>query len=191
MERIYKDGRRTKVPYIDRGRMLVYSEEEWQFRFRQMGRQNAVLLFVIVALYFSSIGYINERTSLSSLIILVAIIIIGSITYGIYHLTISRRLGSGRPLPGIYERGVELWSLGSNRGGAFLPFDEIDGAGWRKSMSWEILTLFLRNTRKTVTINPHFYGMDGLTFVDDVVHGRVEMAKPPPRLVVYGPQGGI
>jgi hypothetical protein len=191
MEWVFENWRRKRVPSIDRGRMLVYSDEEWLFRCKRQGRQFAAWILIIFAMETYIFAFINEITFPTFIQVVVAVTIGGVIIYILYYLAIPRSLSSGRSLPGIYERGIELWILGSSQVRTFLPFDEIEGTSWRKVMTWEVLTLHMRNSPKKININPHYYGVDGLRFVDDVVHGRVNLAEPPPRLVVYGPHGGM
>ncbi len=187
MEWVYRDGHRTKVPSVDRGRMLVHSEDEWRLRIKGQKNRLAVFSFIILMVYtFMMIVLIWEMPILFIFVLLIE----GIVSYVACSIFVNWCIWTGGPLPGIYERGIELRYLGSGHRGTFLPFSEIGGTSWWRNVAQSNLMLHLRHSPKRVTLQSGLYGVDGLRFVDDVIHGRAGLTTSLPRLVVYGPRGG-
>jgi hypothetical protein len=179
MELVFRNGRRTRVPSIDRGRLLVYSEDEWRRRFKN----NIIIsIGVLFALFFTSSVFpdIFLEVEWTPILILTVFLIAFGLFIGIagYSMAILS-LKSSWALPGVYERGVQLSfsTAYPTFRRVFLPYSEIERAIWQGSKGERTIALFLHRSNRTISLNEHYFGLDGVRVVKAVVGGWVTIPK--------------
>ena len=180
------------MPEIDRGALLVWSEEEWRERNERSLARNmrksilaavcsysvmVAVIFIIVVAEIDPGEWLGlvPRIVLPALFVPAMIIIMDLITK-----QVQRRL----PMVGLYEKGVEL---GSN---IFLPYTEVAGMvqmkGWARLQPryQRILPLGLRIPWRWI-VDLDLMGEEGAAELEARVAGR-PTGEEPPRLVLYG-----
>jgi hypothetical protein len=179
MEWVFENGRRTRVPFIDRGGMLVYSEDEWKGRYKyhiDMFAGAFVFVIFIFLLIDDIILEVDWTLHVSKIVLITAT----GLAFGITGYSIAiRYLNAGRAVPGVYEGGVQLSfsTAYPTFRRVFLPYSEIERAIWQGSKGERTVALFLHRSNRTINLNQHYFGMDGIRVVKAVVGGRVTIPK--------------
>ncbi len=175
MELTIRDGRRTRVPSVDRGRLLVYSEDEWMRRFKHNIRNSLCAFFACVTL--SSVFLVGEWHPVLTLAL--TLIAVGLLVAIAAYSVAVHNLKSSRVLPGVYERGVQLSFSTAypifRR--VFLPYSEIELAIWQESGGERSIALFLHRSSRVISLNRHYFGLDGARVVKAFAGGQVAIPK--------------
>lgn len=176
---------------IERGEILIHSEEEWRQRLQAVMRRGmrwaTVLVAIVTAVMVSPLVLTMDTVPDGPRIVLPLVLVIVALTMGTVPLLDYTQRWQARRCPavGLYERGVQLTV------NLFVPYHEIEG---------------VEPVRRWVRIHPRFQrtpfpgikvpgwwamstdllGDDGQVELDRRVRGLVEDNEGPPRLVIYG-----
>jgi hypothetical protein len=123
---IVRKGMIVRETDVDRGEMLVYSEQEWRERARS-ARGMSTLKFLtlttsIVGLMvlglFAYLTY-NPQDQSKYWVVLVGVFILFTVFFNAFILYTVGKAKTREPAPGLYERGLELVHY------IYVPFEEI------------------------------------------------------------------
>ncbi len=160
VDRSYVDqGRVVRDTGIERGKMLVYSEDEWRERARAQQKKEmprhirkVAVIYIITMLMILLITTQAKDADavLLKYLVMVAVTIafVFPTMMAIYRI---RRMIDTGPVPGIYEQGLQQSLL------AFIPYSEIDSTQ-RKTFDSEgktVLLMYPKHDRKEGEKKPH------------------------------------
>lgn len=177
MHRVWSGDGWHREDEVDRGMPIIFSEREWRRRaWRYVHKYS-----LIGAVYLIGIILLPLAEFLPARVVPGVLSLAGTFT-GLYLLCIpfmgGLRLLRGAPVPGLYERGIELPR------GRFVPYEDLVSV-WR---SRYYLNIYVGHGMKRLGMDPGLYGREGLAHLKAMetarrVSGR---AVAPPKLVVYG-----
>jgi hypothetical protein len=204
-QRYIEGGRVRSAPSIDRGELLVYTEEEWRERLstvqRRMYRTLLVLLSVvyfalIIPIVVATAGIEDVPIELPIFLLIMMSIVVW--VPGILALMMNRYQSSLMPAVGLYEGGVQLGP------GLFVPYGEIErvesvdrvpGGGRWGGRAVKLHPRFKRRPFPGVEVPGYwflkveFLGDEGVAELERGVSGLGEGVQKPPKLVLYGRRG--
>jgi hypothetical protein len=187
---------------IDRGEMLVRSEEEWRARF--LGFFKRVLWTKIIPLIIIGVFLITFSTVMYSGVFAVRIdLFVYALVAGVgLTMTLAtpatawyvvRSVLRG-PVPGLYERGLQQWDR------AFIPYEEIASTELKVVGREDVVVMYPKHERVELdgkwrsepwTVLVEFVGKDG---AEELVNRVAAVGNDPTLkvpLVLYGPDGGV
>lgn len=187
-----------------RGKLLFHDEKEWLRRtsryiieytrdFRAIILIPAgacVAITMGVGLFTGlALGVFEWRTFLEFTAIAVVVggglvLIFVGLVYGSIWLH-SLRLRRGLPVPGLYEKGLEVPSMNANRS-VFMPYEELGEVKQSKDTDLKEPHLIVnsRSEKWIVTLPISFLGSEGMAFL--LERSSKEEEVEPPDLVLYG-----
>ncbi len=195
-EHVMVDGVQTRVEGIDRGPLLLRTQEEWAERYRSYSHGHAlfeivsfvvltILVFVLVFTPFAFLG-----------IVLAAVVIVMALAMRASFQFMKMDLLGGGAVPGIYGIGVEMPMFPVYTSKLFIPFSEMTDAWIQSSrLGDDVLFISVRGSRWRWRIPGRLLGEDGMAAIIDRVGSRVGVDIPqlpketPPRLVIYAAGG--
>jgi hypothetical protein len=188
---IIENGRWKRSDDLERGKLLVRSEEEWRERLDAIVNRNlfwvTLVLVIASAFWIAPLALIAGNTPALARPIIILIILLVGLTIGIIpplHY-FQKRLTKKSPAVGLYERGVQLTI------NLFVPYHEID----RVAVIRKNVRMYPQYQRTPLPgikipawwmIGKEILGEEGLAELERRVKGIVVGDEEPPKLVIYG-----
>ena len=183
---------------LDRGEMLVWTEEQWRDRFLKRYNQIMKNLMVFLALLFIVLFafilliVLSVATEDNSMMFLLMLLLI-SVPFGVtipIALFVSKWNIDRAPATGLYETGLQITPL------YFIPYDEMKRTerkmvGWRTKAEAVLVhpvadkRSFSDPLPRPWSIRMDFLGVEGVEQLERIVAGDLRR-KEPPKLVLYG-----
>lgn len=201
-QRYIHSGKVRRRPSLQRGVLLVYSEEEWARRAKIESREAYVtiwkilLVVVIVPLMLLVLSLVVPASDfLYAPLFVVLVITIVSVFGGVL-VSLAWRDRTMVAVPGLYENGLELPQH------VFLPYTEVGTVRMaeidnRVDGRYEVVHLFKKGVEDPKPfvdgrmVRVGFLGPEGLAELKERLEGarRPDKGRTPPELRVYGPRG--
>jgi hypothetical protein len=191
-EHVIVDGVQTRVEGIDRGPLLLRTQEEWAELYRSYSHGHAlfeivsfvVITILVFVLVFSPLALLG--------IVLAVVVIVVALAMRASFNSMKLDLLGGGAVPGIYGMGVEMPMFPVYTSRLFIPFSEMTDAWIRSSrLGDDVLYMSVRGSRWRWRVPGRLLGEDGMAAIIDRVGSRAGMDIPdlpeetPPRLVIY------
>jgi hypothetical protein len=184
---LISQGKRVHADHVDRGRPLIYSLERWRARYNirmvfPIVFPGLVPVFMVIFL----IVMVGAPTQVSFIMLILCALIVIVIIVLIYLSYIKPH----QVPPGIYSKGIELFSGIAYMGKTFLPYSEIREVD-RPLFPWYNLRLYSRHTKRQYYIPFFFYTRRSVEIIKDGVERRWDapVQEGPPKLVLYSARG--
>jgi len=185
LPKIWSGGHWNPVDKVARGTPLILSESEWKKR--ALKHSNIEQVYFSLTLVTANLllflklmedGPLRDFNTLSNSLILfflgIGLILLVRCFMGLIHIS------RNRPLPGVYEGGIEV------RWGRFVPYGEVQGTRRiRTLLGKETLQLLLKPVGKRIGLKWLITGDVECDQVERFIQGPKAGHVGPPRLVVY------
>ncbi len=192
-----RNGRLQRDRGMDRGQMIVWTDEEWRRRFSEMmNRMMERAIIGLMIVYAACMVMLITMALLSGpgpgAQIFTIVIFFITLTFGIGIPMImfqTKRGFAKAPAVGLYEGGLQLTPF------YFIPYHEMKRTG-RKMIGWptkvEAVVMYPRYDKKDLldqirrpwTVLMTLLGIEGAHELERIVAGDVR-SREPPKLVIY------
>ncbi len=184
---IISEGKSKKVETVDRGELLLRSQQEWFDRYNRMliaqWGGSFVLIFFLSAMLFVFIGIGGAPILVATAVTIVALSTspISLIAYRRY----ARKALAMGIVPGLYSNGLHVPTpVGTTI--LFFPYPEMTEVRTVSKLGSGTLAIGTRGGKTRIFINRRFLGEDGLALLQSLAgHAPSPSPASPPRLVVY------
>ncbi len=188
--RVIVDGRILKVSVVDRGKLLLYSPQEWYKRtainLARMARRGFILICIITLL--SSPFPFLLLTQESALAFLGGYLIGASIGLYLIKLIIAWEMLRSGVVPGLYSHGFQV-PRGETRLYPFIPYSEISDVRIKRHIFLPSGEVRYRRNEKRIYFDPAFLGEEGMAFLlSHIGNSPSFTTQAPPRLNMYPSQ---
>ncbi len=184
-------GKRVHKDHVDRGEPLIYSLERWRSRynFRMVFPVFFIgfcpIIMIVILVFIMGIPTENPMffsmfLSVLSILMVIVLCVLMYISY----------IRPNQVPPGVYSKGIELFSGIASVGRAFLPYSEIEKVD-RPIYPWYNLRLYSRHTDRKWYLPLFFYTGRSVEIIKDGVERQWDapVQEGPPKLVLYSARG--
>ncbi len=189
------DGHQVLSDELYRGKLLVYTEEEWRDGYQAFMRARLTFdAFTIGALGAVMVFVALWTLPLVSVVMLACLLLV-SLAEVIAYRTTQRTLEDGGTQPGVYEKGVEMPRYPIYAIQLFIPWTEMEDAWVKRSrMTDDVLFIAVRNSRWRWRFPGRLLGEQGMQTVVSRARAphAIEIPEPvqdAPKLVIYSAEG--
>ena len=190
------DGQQMPAEWIDRGALLIRNRDEWLGRYQDEVRIG-VFHSVIYAVTTGIAIVVSFFTPFPFLIPIIFLFVLCGF-YLFSAVRTSNEMRRGGPVPGIYERGIEMPLFPYYYQRLFIPWEEIKGVWLQPRIlhsSNAVVMIEVRNSRWRWRTSEYLLGPEGYAFAQaklaEIESGVVppSPASSPPKLVLYSSGG--